>query len=129
MVVDLRQFAFATLWKKYEKKINTNTVKEDIRNGTATFKFADYCNVTTKDYTTTKYKKDGEIIELDTAEIIANYCKDNGIEITKVTKENYSIEFVPSEKAIKEFDKMIKELETSQYKNIAKVASNVAEHK
>lgn len=122
MIVDLRQFAFATLWKKYEKKINTNETKEAIRNGSATFKFADYCNVTTKDYTTAKYSEE------DQAKI-DKFIEENGIKKISETKTNYSIEFVPSEKAIKEFDKMIKELETSQYKNIAKVASNVAEHK
>ena len=122
MIVDLRQFAFATLWKKYEKKINTNETKEAIRNGSATFKFADYCNVTTKDYTTAKYSEE------DQAKI-DKFIEENGIKKISETKTNYSIEFVPSEKAIKKFDKMIKELETSQYKNIAKVASNVAEHK
>ena len=122
MIVDLRQFAFATLWKKYEKKINTNETKEAIRNGSATFKFADYCNVTTKNYTTANYSEKKK-------KKIDKFIEENGIKKISETKTNYSIEFVPSEKAIKEFDKMIKELETSQYKNIAKVASNVAEHK
>lgn len=125
MTIDLRQLAFATLWKKYEKKINNEKTKEAIRNGEATYKFADYANVKSKDNTITQYKKDGEIIELDTTKIIQDYCNANGIDIVKYTRENYSIEFVPSEKAIKEFNKMLKELENSQYKNIAKVAEKV----
>lgn len=123
MQIDLRLMSFATLWKKLEKKLNTDKIKTAIRNGEATYKFADYASVKSKDNTITQYKKDGEIIELDTTEIIKNYCKDNGIDIIKYTRENYSIEFVPSEKAIKEFNKMLGELEEGQYKNIAKVAS------
>lgn len=126
MEIDLRQLAFATLWKKYEKKLNTEEVKNAIRNGEATYKFADYASIKPKDNTITQYKKDSEIIELNTTEIIANYCKENGIEISKYTRENYSIEFVPSEKAIKEFNKMLEELQDSEHKNIAKVAANVA---
>lgn len=122
MVVDLRQMAFATLWKKYEKTINNENTKSEIRSGKATYKFADYCTVKLKNSTTSKYSAE------DQAKI-DKFIEENGIKKISETKENYSVEFVPSEKAIKEFDKMIKELENSQYKNIAKIASNVAEIK
>lgn len=125
MIVDLRLMAFTTLWKKLEKKLNTEEVKEKIRKGEAIYKFADYSSIRQKDRTITQYKKDGKIIELDTTEIIKNYCKDNGIEIVKNTRKNYSIEFVPSEKAIKEFNKMLQELEEGQHKNISKIASQI----
>lgn len=119
MMVDLRQMAFATLWKKYEKKINTNATKEAIRNGTATYKFVDYCTVALDKHTTSKYSEE------DQAKI-DKFIEENDIKKISTTKENYSIEFVPSEKAIKEFNKMISELEDSQHKNIAKVATQVA---
>lgn len=125
MIVDLRLMAFTTLWKKLEKKLNTEEVKEKIRKGEAIYKFADYSSVKQKDSTITQYKKDGEIIELSTTDIIKEYCEKNGIEIIKNTRKNYAIEFVPSEKAIKEFNKMLQELEEGQHKNISKVASQV----
>lgn len=125
MIVDLRLMAFTTLWKKLEKKLNTEEVKEKIRKGKAIYKFADYSSVKQKDSTITQYKKDGEIIELSTTDIIKEYCEKNGIEIIKNTRKNYAIEFVPSEKAIKEFNKMLQELEEGQHKNISKVASQV----
>ena len=118
MVIDLRQIAFATLWKQYEKKINTEENKTAIRNGDATYKFADYCNITLKDYSTSKYSEEDQ-------RKIDKFIKDNKIEKIKETKENYSIVFTPSEKAIKEFNKMLTELENSQYKNISKVASKI----
>ena len=118
MVIDLRQIAFATLWKQYEKKINTEENKTAIRNGDATYKFADYCNITLKDYSTSKYTEEDQ-------RKIDKFIEENHIEKIKETKENYSIVFTPSEKAIKEFDKMISELENSQYRNISKVASKI----
>lgn len=118
MVIDLRQIAFATLWKQYEKKINTEENKTAIRNGDATYKFADYCNITLKDYSTSKYTEEDQ-------RKIDKFIKDNKIEKIKETKENYSIVFTPSEKAIKEFNKMLTELENSQYRNISKVASKI----
>lgn len=118
MIIDLRQLAFATLWKKYEKKINNEKTKDAIRNGKVTYKFADYCHVSLGKSTTTKYSEE------DQAKI-DKFIKDNHIEKISETKENYKVEFVPSEKAIKEFNKMLKELENSQYKNIAKVAEKV----
>lgn len=121
MEIDLRQMAFATLWKKYEKNINTNSTKEAIRNGDATYKFADYCTVKLDSYTPpAKYSPE------DQAKI-DKFIADNHIEKqTYDTISNYSIEFVPSERAIKEFNKMLKTLQSSEYKNIAKVADNVA---
>ena len=53
MESDLRQLEVATLWKKYEKKLNTKETKEAIRNGKATYRFAEYCNVTLDSYTLT----------------------------------------------------------------------------
>lgn len=118
MQIDLRQIAFATLWKKYEKKINSEKAKTEIRDGKATFIFADYCSIAMKDYTASKYSEE------DQAKI-DKFIAENGIKKITTTKENYSIEFVPSEKAIKEFNKMLKELEQSEYRNIAKIATKV----
>ena len=116
MQIDLRQIAFATLWRKYEKKINTEEIKNEIRNSTASYIFADYCSITLKDYTTSKYSEE------DQAKI-DKFIKENGIKKISTTKQNYSIEFIPSKKAIKEFNKMLTELEQSKYRNIAKVAT------
>lgn len=118
MIIDIRQLVFATLWKKYEKKINTEEVKNEIRTGKAKYKFAEYGTIKLKDYTTSKYSEE------DQAKI-DKFIEENGIKKISTTKTDYSIEFVPSEKAIKEFDKMIAELEKSQFKNIAKVANTV----
>ena len=118
MVIDLRQIAFATLWKQYEKKINTEENKIAIRNGEATYKFADYCNISLKDYSTSKYSEEDQ-------RKIDKFIEENHIKKIKETKENYCTVFTPSEKAIKEFDKMISELENSQYRNISKVASKI----
>ena len=124
MVIDLRQMAFATLWKKYEKKLNNETVKTEIRNGVATYKFADYCKVVCDDYTPQpKYSKE------DQAKI-DKFIEENGIKkLPAEKKPKYSIEFLPSEKAIREFNKMIDELKDSQYKNIAKIANAVSDMK
>lgn len=119
-MIDLRLIAFITLMKKLEKEIITNNVKDTIRNSEAIYKFADYCNVTLKSYTQSKYTEE------DQAKI-DKFIADNHIEKVKETKDNYAIEFTPSEKAIAEFNKMLVELETSQYRNIAKVASQVKE--
>lgn len=118
MVIDLRQIAFVMLWKQYERQINNEKTKENIRNGEATYKFADYCNISLKDYSISKYTEEDQ-------RKIDQFIKDNKIEKIKETKENYSIVFTPSEKAIKEFNKMLTELENSQYKNISKVASKI----
>lgn len=120
MEIDLRQMAFATLWKKYEKKINTQETKEAIRNGKATYRFADYCNITLDSYTQPAQYAPEDQAKID------QFIKDNHIEkLPGKTIDNYAVQFVPSEKAIKEFNKMLNELENSQYKNIAKVASKV----
>lgn len=117
-MVDLRLLAFANLFKKLEKQINTDETKEEIRKGTATYKFADYAQIQTKDYTQSKYSEE------DQAEI-DKFIAEKGFKKIATTKPNYSIEIIPSEKAIKEFEKMLEELECSQFKNIAKVASQV----
>ena len=120
MEIDLRQMAFATLWKKYEKKINTQETKEAIRNGKATYRFADYCNITLDSYTQPAQYAPEDQAKID------KFIKDNHIEKQPgKTIDNYAVQFVPSEKAIKEFNKMLNELENSEYKNIAKVASKV----
>lgn len=118
MIIDLRQMAFATLWKKYEKKINTEEVKQAIRENREDvgYKFADYAKVRLKPYTSSKYSKE------DQAKI-DKFIEENHIEKITETKEDYSIEFVPSEKAINEFNKMLNDLEQSKHRNIAKVAS------
>lgn len=117
-MVDLRLLAFANLFKKLEKQINDESTKEEIRKGTATYKFADYAQIQTKDYTQSKYSEE------DQAEI-DKFIAEKGFKKVATTKPNYAIEIVPSEKAIKEFEKMLEELEGSQFKNIAKVASQV----
>ena len=120
MIIDLRQMAFATLWKKYEKKLNSNTVKQAIRNGEVEYKFADYCEVALDDYTPQPIYSKEDQAKID------KFIEENGIKKLPAEKKlNYSVEFVPSEKAIKEFNKMIKDLEQSEHKNIAKVAANV----
>lgn len=125
MVIDLRLMAFATLGKKLEKTLNNEETKKAIRNGDVTYKFADYCNVSLGKQPQKHYEKDGEKIELDTTKIIQDYCKANGIDIIEETKENYKITFKPSQKAISEYNKMLAEQEESQYKNIAKVATQM----
>ena len=125
MVIDLRLMAFATLGKKLEKTLNNDETKKAIRNGDVIYKFADYCNVSLGKYTQKHYEKDGKIIELDTAKIIQDYCKANGINIIEETKENYKVTFKPSQKAINEYNKQLTEQEDSQYKNLAKLATQM----
>ena len=125
MILDLRLMSFVTIFKKLEKVINTNEVKEEIRAGKASYKFADYCKVSTGIQHFTHYIKAGKEIEIDKTAIIENYCKENGIEIVDETKEDYKITFTPSEKAYKEFNKMLDTVTDGQYRNIAKVASQV----
>lgn len=125
MIIDLRLMAFATLGKKLEKTLNNEETKKAIRNGDVTYKFADYCNVSLGKQSQKHYEKDGKIVEIDTTKIIQDYCKANGIDIIEETKENYKITFKPSQKAINEYNKMLAEQEESQYKNIAKVATQM----
>lgn len=123
--IDLRLMSFATLGKKLEKALNNDKTKTAIRNGEVTYKFADYCKVSLGKQHFTHYEKDGEKVELDTKSIIAQYCKDNGIDIIDETREDYKVTFTPSEKAIKEYNKMLTEQEDSQYRNIAKLAKQM----
>ena len=125
MVIDLRLMAFATLGKKLEKALNNEEAKKAVRSGDVTYKFADYCNVSLGKQHFTHYEKGGKIIELDTTKIIQDYCKANGIDIVEETKEDYKITFKPSQKAINEYNKMLTEQEESQYKNLAKVATQM----
>lgn len=125
MVIDLRLMAFATLGKKLEKALNNEETKKAIRSGDVTYKFADYCNVSLGKQPQKHYEKDGKIIELDTTKIIQDYCKANGIDIVEETKEDYKITFKPSQKAINEYNKMLTEQEESQYKNLAKLATQM----
>jgi len=120
MVINLRKMAFATLWKKYEKKLITNAVKEAVRKGFAEVINEDYCTITLDNYTTSKYSAE------DQAKI-DKFIADNHIEKITEKKANYSIEFVPTEKAIKEFDEMIDKMTQSSNNVIAKrVAAKVA---
>lgn len=121
--IDLRILSIVTLMKKAEKKILTNETKEEIRKGEYTTIGNTYGKIKPKDYTSTKYiDKEGN--EISQSEIIKNYCEEKGIEIVKETKENYSIEIIPSEKAEQVFNKMITTLEEDQDDKImAKVAS------
>lgn len=116
--IDLRLLAFANLFKKIEKQINTEENKNAMRNGDATYKFADYAHIQTKDYSQSKYSEEDQK-EID------EFIKEKGFKKITTTKTNYSIEIVPSEKAVKEFDKMLNELTQSQFKNIAKIANQV----
>lgn len=125
MVIDLRLMAFATLGKKLEKTLNNEETKKAIRNGDVTYKFADYCNVSLGKQHFTHYEKDGEKIELDTTKIIQDYCKENGIEMIDEIKDDYKITFKPSQKAINEYNKQLTEQEESQYKNLAKLATQM----
>lgn len=125
MILDLRQIMIATLWKKYETKLVSKKVKDAIKNGDVEYKFADYGKVILDKTTKTRYFKDGK--EIKQADIIKQHCEDNGISIVKEEIKNHSVEFVPSQKAINEFNKMLLELENSQHKNIAKIAGNILE--
>lgn len=125
MIIDLRLMAFATLGKKLEKTLNNDETKKAIRNEDVIYKFADYCSISLGKQHFKHYKKDGKTIELDTTKIIQDYCKANGIEIIDETKENYKITFKPSQKAINEYNKMLTEQEDSQYKNLAKLATQM----
>lgn len=127
MTIDLRKIIIAKLWSNYynNEYYKNNEVKTAMRNNTATYKFADYANISYGKQHFTHYIKDGEEIEIDTKKIITQYCKDNDITIIDETKKDYKITLNPSQKAKKEFDKMLKELENSQHKNIAKVALEI----
>lgn len=125
MIIDLRQIMIATLWKKYEKKINNEKIKEAIRNNEATYKFADYGIPKKTDSSKTHYYKDGKEISINTEEIIKQYCKDNSITIEKEKLIDYKVEFVPSQKAIKEFNRMLDDLKESEHLNLGKLADEV----
>lgn len=118
MLIDMRLLAFATLGKKAEKQLMSEEVKNAIRSNDYTVKFADYGTIQKKNYTKSYYPEE-EQKQID--EFIAS----KGFKKITETKEEYTIEIVPSVKAIKEYEKMLNEQEQSQYRNIAKVASQL----
>lgn len=118
MLIDMRLLAFATLGKKAEKQLMSEEVKNAIRSNDYTVKFADYGTIQKKNYTKSYYSEE-EQRQID--EFIAS----KGFKKITETKEEYTIEIVPSTKAVKEYERMLTEQEKSQYKNIAKVASQL----
>lgn len=116
--IDLKLLALVALVKKLEKQIQTEDDKNAIRNSTATYTHADYARIQLKNYTQSKYSDEDQ-------QKIDDFIKKQGFKKITTVKENYSIEIVPSEKAIKEFDKMLELLTQSETKNIARVASQV----
>lgn len=118
MLIDMRLLAFATLGKKAEKQLMSEEVKNAIRSNDYTVKFADYGTIQKKNYTKSYYsEKDQKQID--------EFIKSKGFKKITETKEEYTIEIVPSAKGIKEYEKMLNEQEQSQYRNIAKVASQL----
>lgn len=118
MLIDMRLLAFATLGKKAEKQLMSGEVKNAIRSNDYTVKFADYGTIQKKNYTKSYYsEKDQKQID--------EFIKSKGFKKITETKEEYTIEIVPSAKGIKEYEKMLNEQEQSQYRNIAKVASQL----
>lgn len=118
MLLDMRLLVFATLGKKAEKRIMTEKTKQAIRDNDYTVKFADYGTIQKKNYTKSYYPEE-EQRQID------EFIKSKGFKKITETKEEYTIEIVPSTKGIKEYEKMLNEQEQSQYKNIAKVASQL----
>lgn len=118
MQLDMRLLVFATLGKKTEKRIMTEKTKQAIRDNDYAIKFADYGTIQKKNYTKSYYSEEDQ-------KQIDEFIKSKGFKKITETKEEYTIEIVPSEKGIKEYEKMLKEQENSQYRNIAKVASQL----
>lgn len=101
---DLRIASIATLMKKVEKSIMTEDIKDAIRNNKITTIANGYGKIKLKPYTQKKFTPE------DQAKI-DKFIEDNHIEKITETKENYSIEIIPSEKAETEFDKMLDRLD------------------
>ena len=118
MLLDMRLLVFATLGKKAEKQIMTEKTKQAKRDNDYTVKFADYGTIQKKNYTKSYYPEE-EQRQID------EFIKSKGFKNITETKEEYTIEIVPSAKGIKEYEKMLNEQEQSQYRNIAKVASQL----
>lgn len=125
-MIDLREIIISKLWADHYNKIyyKNEKVKTQLRNHEPV-KFADYCSINTSIQSHTHYMKDGKEIEISTKDIIEKYCEENDIKIVVEKVEDYKLTLKPSEKAKKEFNKMLNELENSQFKNIAKVASQI----
>lgn len=118
MLLDMRLLVFATLGKKAEKRIMTEKTKQAIRDNDYTVKFADYGTIQKKNYTKSYYSEEDQ-------KQIDEFIKSKGFKKITETKEEYTIEIVPSTKGIKEYEKMLNEQEQSQHKNISKVASQI----
>ena len=118
MLLDMRLLVFATLGRKAEKQIMTEKTKQAIRDNDYTVKFADYGTIQKKNYTRSYYREEDQ-------KQIDEFIKLKGFKKITETKEEYTIEIVPSTKGIKEYEKMLNEQEKSQHKNIAKVASQL----
>ena len=118
MLLDMRLLVFATLGKKAEKRIMTEKVKQAIRDNDYTVKFADYGTIQKRNYTKSYYSEEDQ-------KQIDEFIKSKGFKKITETKEEYAIEIVPSTKGIKEYEKMLNEQKQSQYRNIAKVASQL----
>lgn len=117
--LDLRQVAIARLWASYYNKLVTNAVKDDIRNNNIDNVIGnDYCAIIPSKQTNSRYS-DEDQAKID------RFIADNHIKKIKETKEDYKLEFVPSEKAIKLFNQMLEELQNSQHRNIVKIAERV----
>lgn len=117
-MIDLRQLAIAKLWSNYNKKLNNEATKQALRNGEKTIN-SDYATITLDNYTKSYYSAE------DQAKI-DKFIADNNIKKITETKENYSVEIVPTPKAHKEFEKMIAELQDSNNRAIRVTASKVA---
>ena len=118
MLLDMRLLVFATLGKKAEKRIMTEKTKQAIRDNDYTIKLADYGTIQKKNYTKSYYPEE-EQRQID------EFIKAKGFKKITETKEEYTIEIVPSVKGTKEYEKMLNEQEQSQHKNISKVASQI----
>lgn len=118
MLLDMRLLVFATLGKKAEKRIMTEKVKQAIRDNDYTVKFTDYGTIQKRNYTKSYYSEEDQ-------KQIDEFIKSKGFKKITETKEEYAIEIVPSTKGIKEYEKMLNEQKQSQYRNIAKVASQL----
>jgi hypothetical protein len=116
--IDMRLLSIITLAKKHEKAVLTNAIKTAIREGNYTTKLDSYGTIQLKNYTKSYYSEE------DQAKI-DKFIEENGIKKISETTENYTIEIVPSEKAVNEYNKMLTEEENSQHKNLSKLATQL----
>ena len=116
MKIDLRQLAIAKLWANYNKKLNSEKMKQAIRDNDITTIHNDYATITLDKYTRTYYSAE------DQAKI-DEFIKENHIEKITETKENYAIEIKPTQKAELEFNKILQTLENSNDKTTKRIAT------